>query len=69
MSGNDYGDLIEKWKIDLIEMRARSLGFTRDEIPDLQQDIVLHLLGFEYDETQGANETTLPVHLSRQKQS
>jgi len=58
MSGNDYGDLIEKWKINLIVMRARRLGFTPDEIPDLQQDIVLQLLGFEYDETQGANETT-----------
>jgi RNA polymerase sigma factor (sigma-70 family) len=58
MSGNDYGDLIEKWKIKLIALRARRLGFTSDEIPDLQQDIILELLGFEYDATQGASETT-----------
>lgn len=58
MSENDYGNLIEKWKVDLIEMRARAMGFSEDEIPDLQQEIVLHLLGFEYDETLGATENT-----------
>jgi DNA-directed RNA polymerase specialized sigma24 family protein len=58
VSENDYGDLIEKWKVDLIEMRARAMGFSEDEIPDLQQEIVLQFLGFEYDETLGASENT-----------
>ena len=58
MSENKYGDLIEEWKVDLIERRARAMGFSEDEIPDLQQDIILHLLGFEYDEKVGATENT-----------
>ncbi len=40
MSGNDYGNLIEKWKVELIERRARRLGFKDHEIPDLEQEIV-----------------------------
>jgi DNA-directed RNA polymerase specialized sigma24 family protein len=58
MSWNDYGNLIEEWKVNLIEMRARAMGFSEDDIPDLQQEIILHLLEFEYDETRGASEST-----------
>lgn len=44
MQGNDYGDLIERWKVELIRTRARRFRFRRDELPDLEQIIVLELL-------------------------
>jgi RNA polymerase sigma factor (sigma-70 family) len=46
---NDYGDLIERWKVDLIRGRAKRFGFRDDDIPDLEQVIVMELLGVDYD--------------------
>lgn len=48
MLENEYGDLIERWKVDLIRARARQFGFRRDDIPDLEQTIVLELLSARY---------------------
>jgi RNA polymerase sigma factor (sigma-70 family) len=45
---NDYGGLIEQWKVDLIKARARRFGFRDDELPDLEQVIVLQLIEVEY---------------------
>ena len=46
---NDYGDLIAGWKLDLLLARAHRLNFNRDELEDLQQELVLDILNFDYD--------------------
>ena len=63
MPCNDYGDLIEEWKVDLIRARARRFGFRADELPDLEQNIVMELLGLQYDPSLegGASETTFLI--------
>ena len=48
MKLNDYGDLIESWKLELIKCRALKLGLRRDLLEDAQQEIVPVLLKFEY---------------------
>lgn len=58
MSTNEYGNLIEKWKVDLIEKRARRMGFSNHDIPDLQQEIVLERLEFQPEGRNGASEKT-----------
>ena len=58
MYENEYGDLIARWKVELIGTRARKLGFREDEIPDLQQEIVLQLIDSEFEETRGVAEAT-----------
>lgn len=57
---NDYGNEIEKWKVELIVERARKLGFRRDELEDVQQELILDVIAFEYDESRsnGATERT-----------
>ena len=61
--GNEYGDLIERWKVDLIRMRARRFGFRPCDIPDLEQTIVLELLGIDYDPNRegGTTERTFGI--------
>lgn len=58
---NDYGNLVETWKIRLINRRARRLGFRRQEWRDLQQEIILDMLSFRFDpaKSNGAKESTL----------
>jgi len=60
---NDYGGLIARWKVDLIRARARRFFFREDEIPDLEQIIVMELLGADYrpDVAGGASEATFVV--------
>lgn len=60
MFKNDYGPLIEKWKIDLIVSRAKRLGFRRQDLEDAQQQIVIELLEFAFDpaRSNGATEET-----------
>lgn len=60
MYGNDYGNEVEKWKVELIVERARKLGFRRDELEDVQQELILDVIAFEYDESRsnGATERT-----------
>lgn len=54
MLRNDYGDLLEQWKVELIRVRARRFGFREDELPDLEQIIVLELLRVEKGPTREA---------------
>lgn len=60
---NDYGDLIARWKVDLIGMRARYFGFSHDDVPDLQQVIVSQLLQLKFapDRPNGAAEKTFII--------
>ena len=65
MFKNDYGVVIEKWKVDLIVSRARRFGFRRQDLEDAQQQIVWVLLGFEFDpaRSNGATEETVVTAL------
>ena len=60
MERNDYGDLIEKWKVELIRARARRFYFRDDELDDLEQMIVPQLIDVEFDAdaADGASERT-----------
>ena len=58
---NNYDGVIETWKVDLIVSRAKRFGFKQHELEDIQQDLVLHVLDFEFDEARsnGATEATV----------
>ena len=55
-----YDGVLEPWKVDLIIARAKCMGFRKDELPDLMQDLALILSRFEYDpdRADGAKEGT-----------
>jgi len=57
---NDYGSVVETWKVDLIVDCARRKGFRKDELDDVLQGIILAILGFKYDPSKanGATEAT-----------
>ena len=57
---NTYGNEVAQWKTELIVARAKRLGFRRDELEDVQQELILDVLGFRYDATHasGATERT-----------
>lgn len=61
MTTNEYGDLIEQWKVDLIVERAKRRGFRTQHIDDAVQEIVLELLKFTFDveKSNGATEKTV----------
>ncbi len=58
--GNTYGQLIEKWKVDIIADRAWKRGFRPDELDDVQQEIIPAVLAFRFDseKSNGATERT-----------
>ena len=60
MFKNDYGELIENWKAALIVSRAIRIGFRRHDLEDVQQQIVVAILDFEFDpaKSNGASEAT-----------
>jgi len=66
---NDYGTLVEKWKVDLIVARAKRQGLRDHEIEDAQQDIILDILAFEYapEKSNGAAEATVLTALIDKK--
>ena len=66
---NDYGDLIEKWKVRLIVSRARHYGFPKHQWEDVQQDLILDVMAFEFDpaKSNGASETTALIALIDKK--
>lgn len=57
---NDYGTLVEEWKVDLIIKRAKRKGFRDHEIEDAQQEVILDVIAFQYDasKSNGATEET-----------
>ena len=60
MHDNDYDTVIAHWKVALIRRRAKRMGFRRDELPDVEQQIVLAMNAFRYDPARanGASEKT-----------
>jgi len=63
---NEYGEVIEHWKIALIRRRARRMGFRQDEMADVQQQVVLAMEAFRYDPARanGASEKTALTSLA-----
>lgn len=57
---NEYGGLVERWKVEVILDRARKKGFRPDELDDVQQEIVPAVLAFRFDsrKSNGATERT-----------
>ena len=57
---NDYGQLVEAWKVDLILDRARRKGFRQDEMEDVQQDVIQAVMDFRFEpeKSNGATENT-----------
>ncbi|HPD13882.1 MAG TPA: hypothetical protein PLE19_02985 [Planctomycetota bacterium] len=57
---NDYGQLVEAWKVDLILDRARRKGFRPDELEDVQQDVIQAVMDFRFEpeKSNGATENT-----------
>jgi DNA-binding NarL/FixJ family response regulator len=57
---NDYGDLVETWKVELIVERARRKGVRKDDLEDAQQEVIRSVLRFQYDpaKSNGATEAT-----------
>ncbi len=57
---NKYGALLEGWKLDLLEVRARRKGLRDCDLEDAEQEIVPAILNFTYDpaNANGATETT-----------
>jgi len=57
---NEYGELVERWKVDVILDMARKRGFRPDELDDVQQEIVPAVLAFRFDsqKSNGATERT-----------
>ena len=62
---NDYGRLVEAWKVDLILERAKRKSFRRDELQDAQQDVILAISAFRFDASRsnGATERTVLIAL------
>jgi len=69
MSENNYSPLLPKWKVKLINRRALRMGFRRDELDDVQQQIVPHVIRFVFDpaKANGAREQTVLVALIDQQ--
>lgn len=61
MFDNCYHGVLEDWKVALIARRARRMGFRDCDLDDAQQQVVLALLDFRFDETKanGASEKTV----------
>ncbi len=61
----NYDGLVEPWKVELIISRAKCMGFRRDEIDDVQQELILDVMNFRYDvaKSNGATETTALIAL------
>ena len=57
---NPYEGLVEAWKVELIASRAKRFGVRRQDLEDAQQEIVLDILEFRFDEAKanGACERT-----------
>jgi hypothetical protein len=65
--GNDYGDLLPEWKITLINQCALARGIPPEDLAEIQQELILAVLGYQHDSSLGATEhTALNVVIDRQ---
>lgn len=60
MNPSDGGCSIERWKSDLVRARAVRLGFRGADLNDVQQEVLLEVMGFQFQPTRanGATEAT-----------
>ncbi|NQU22271.1 MAG: sigma-70 family RNA polymerase sigma factor [Candidatus Nealsonbacteria bacterium] len=60
MFANRYDNQIEPWKAQLVTLRARRYGLAGPDLDDAQQEIMLDVIAFRYDESRsnGATERT-----------
>ena len=57
---NSYEGVLDDWKVDLIRQRAKQHRVRLQDMPDIEQEVVLTLLALDYDEENeaGASERT-----------
>lgn len=48
MTQNSYEGVLEPWKVELIQQRARAFGIRGHDLEDAQQDIAIELLKFRF---------------------
>jgi len=60
MLENDYRGVVADWKVELLVRRAKKMGFRRHDLEDVQQEVILDVMKFEYDPSRsnGASEET-----------
>jgi len=61
MAGQEYGGLVEEWKVNMITKRAKRYGFRDDDIPDLKQRIVPEIIKADFVPCGGAKESTFII--------
>jgi DNA-directed RNA polymerase specialized sigma24 family protein len=57
----NYDGLVESWKMDLVESRARRKGIQAGCVDDLQQELIFDVMNFRYEaeKSNGASEKTV----------
>ena len=64
---NTYGDLLPAWKHKLIIQRALARGVPPEDLAEVQQEVILAVLGYQHDPSKGATEkSVLYVVIDRQ---
>lgn len=55
-----YTPLVKPWKVNLVRSRARRMGFSSDELPDVLQELIPCVMAFRYNpaHANGATEAT-----------
>ncbi len=72
MYSNSYEGVVDDWKVELVERRARRLGFSGQDLLDAQQEIILDIVEFEFDEARSngaTQETALTSVIDRRLKS
>ena len=67
-NSNRYDGIVEIWKIELIVRRAKRLGIRQHELEDAQQEIVLDVIEFRFEEAKsngGCERTVLTSLIDR----
>jgi RNA polymerase sigma factor (sigma-70 family) len=57
----NYSGCVEEWKVALVRARIRKFGFSAHEAQDLEQELILKVRRFHFDEARsnGAKESTV----------
>jgi DNA-directed RNA polymerase specialized sigma24 family protein len=58
MRSIDREHVVDRWKLDLIRARAVRRGFRGADLSDVQQEVLLQVLGFRFQPERGATEAT-----------
>jgi hypothetical protein len=53
---NSYGDLLPAWKHKLIIQRALARGVPPEDLAEVQQEVIMAVLGYQHDPSKGASE-------------